>query len=122
MRLREPAAIKLDSESGCQKFNAITQAECALEANPTESDRVKRALVRVAEATDRCEMRLNEILPIVLEDEAAAFDRDMRLACASVIGVLEEFRQNMARTLDLFEKLVPWSSEFRIGFQLVPAG
>ena len=59
-------------------------------------------------------MFLAEVLAVVLKNETIVLDADCRFGCASVVGILKKFRQNVARALNLLKQLVPRSREFGI--------
>jgi hypothetical protein len=65
-------------------------------------------------------MLFREVLAIVLEREGLILDKDRRLRRSSVIGILEELREDMSRALNLLEELVPRACKLWILFQLVP--
>ncbi|MER8954550.1 hypothetical protein NKH98_17780 [Mesorhizobium sp. M0833] len=121
VRFGEPIAFESDSQCRRKQLDPIAQAEGALEADPSEADRVKRALVGVTEPADRREVSLDEILAIVLEHKTIVFDRHARLAGASIVGVLKQLGKDMARALHLLEQLMPRTRKFWVRLKLIPA-
>ena len=113
-------ALESHRKRGRQEIDRITQTKRALETNPAETDRMQRALVGITKPAQRSEMLFGKILAIVGEDKAMVLDPHRRFGCAGVVRILQQLRQNMARTLDLLEELMPRSGEFGIAFQLVP--
>ena len=44
-----------------------------------------------------------------------------KVAVARIVGILEQFRDHVARALDLLEQLVPWSRQLGIALKLIPS-
>jgi len=71
-------------------------------------------LVRIAESAQGRELLFSEILPIMRKNEFALPDLNGCLGGLRIIGVLKELGDDMPGILDLFEELMPRSSELRI--------
>ena len=121
VRLGESLPKKANRQGLREQLDAVSEAEDALEPKTPEPDRVQGFLVRVAETAERRKVFLREILAVVLEYECSILDAHCGFRRTRVIGVLQEFRKNVPGTLDLLEKLMPRTGEFRILLKLFPS-
>jgi len=64
---------------------------------------------------------LGEVLTVMLEYKGPIPNPDRSLSGNGVVGVLQEFGQNMAGALNLLEELVPGTRKLGIGLELIPS-
>jgi hypothetical protein len=82
---------------------------------------MERALIRKPEPAQRGKLLLRKIVPVMLEEENILLYPNRNLPRACIVGILEQFRKDMTRTLYLPEELLPWTSKFGVLLQLFPA-
>jgi hypothetical protein len=61
-----------------------------------------------------------EITPVVLKDKHVVVNANRRRFCARVIGILQQFGDDVPWTLNLTEKLMPRPGKVRVTLQLIP--
>ena len=59
-------------------------------------------------------------MPVVPKDETAIFDTRIRLSRAGVIGILQQFRKDVSRILNLPEKQPPRAAWLLVAIKLIP--
>jgi hypothetical protein len=120
-RLGKSRPIKSNRKRRGVHFNCVPQAERTLEPDPSETDCVKYTLVRVPEAAQRGKLFFREVFAVMRKDEGSIVNLHRRFRGSGVVCVLKELGQDVPWTLNLFEKLMPGSSELRILLELIPS-
>src|SRR5438876_1092587 len=79
------------------------------------------ALARAAEGAERLECVSIEVLAIVLELKHVACDPCSGDCCPGVISILDELRQDEARSFDFRKQDVPGSRTLRVRLKALPS-